>query len=49
MVSTGYPRQRIHLVTGKVEDTIPGSIAVRIAAGATPTTIGPRDTAGHGS
>ena len=27
----GYPRERIHLVKGKVEDTIPGTIAERIA------------------
>ncbi len=29
--STGYPRERIHFVQGKVEDTIPGSLPSRIA------------------
>ncbi len=28
---TGYPRGKIHFVTGKVEDTIPGAIADHIA------------------
>ena len=28
---TGYPRERIRLVKGKVEDAIPGTIAERIA------------------
>ncbi|MBW8831301.1 MAG: class I SAM-dependent methyltransferase [Burkholderiales bacterium] len=31
IASTGYPRERIHFVRGKVEDTIPGTIAERIA------------------
>jgi len=31
MVSTGYPQERLHFVKGKVEDTIPGTIAERIA------------------
>lgn len=29
--STGYPRERIHFVPGKVEDTIPGTLPERIA------------------
>lgn len=29
--STGYPRDKIHFVKGKVEDTIPGTIPERIA------------------
>jgi hypothetical protein len=29
--STGYPRERIHFVQGKVEDTIPASLPSRIA------------------
>ncbi|MGZ5277203.1 MAG: TylF/MycF/NovP-related O-methyltransferase [Caldimonas sp.] len=29
--STGYPRERIHFVQGKVEETIPGSLPARIA------------------
>jgi O-methyltransferase len=31
MLSTGYPAERIHLVKGKVEDTIPGQAPERIA------------------
>jgi len=31
IASTGYPGERIHFVKGKVEDTIPGTIAERIA------------------
>jgi hypothetical protein len=31
IASTGYPRERIHFVRGKVEDTIPGTISERIA------------------
>jgi len=29
--STGYPRERIHFVQGKVEDTIPGTLPGRVA------------------
>jgi hypothetical protein len=29
--STGYPRERIHFVQGRVEDTIPGTLPKRIA------------------
>jgi len=31
IATTGYPSERIHFVKGKVEDTIPGTIAERIA------------------
>lgn len=31
MYSTGYPRERLHFIKGKVEDTIPGHIPHRIA------------------
>jgi hypothetical protein len=29
--STGYPAERVHLVRGKVEDTVPGSAPAQIA------------------
>ena len=31
LAATGYPRERMHFVQGKVEDTIPGSLPKRIA------------------
>jgi hypothetical protein len=31
MLSTGYPKERLHFIQGKVEDTIPGVIPDRIA------------------
>ena len=31
LASTGYPRERIHYIQGKVEDTIPGTLPARIA------------------
>jgi len=31
LASTGYPRERIHYIQGKVEDTIPGTLPDRIA------------------
>ncbi|HEX6705423.1 MAG TPA: TylF/MycF/NovP-related O-methyltransferase [Albitalea sp.] len=31
LLSTGYPRERIHFVKGKVEDTIPATLPARIA------------------
>jgi hypothetical protein len=31
VLSTGYPADRLHLVQGKVEDTLPGAAPARIA------------------
>ncbi len=31
MLSTGYPKEKIHLIKGKVEDTIPENIPKEIA------------------